>query len=236
MINEFSGFPEGKMHFTGIPDLFFTNLLPEIEDLGELKITIYAFRLLHNMEGAFRYLRRENFSRDEVFMQGLAQDPGEATKILDQALTQCVERKTFLSTAIELDTGLQTFYFLNSPKGRAALQAVETGEWRHSGNAEAPLELLPQAPNIFSLYEENIGPLTPMIADTLQAAEQNYPYPWIEQAVRIAVENNVRRWTYVEAILKRWQEGGRDERTDRRDSEKDRRRYIEGELSDFIEH
>jgi DNA replication protein len=236
MINEFSGFPEGKMHFTGIPDLFFTNLLPEIEDLGELKITIYAFRLLHNMEGAFRYLRRENFSRDEVFMQGLAQDPGEASKILDQALRLCVERKTILSTSIELDTGLQTFYFLNSPKGRAALQAVETGEWRHSGNAEAPLELLPQAPNIFSLYEENIGPLTPMIADTLQAAEQNYPYPWIEQAVRIAVENNVRRWTYVEAILKRWQEGGRDERTDRRDTEKDRRRYVEGEYSDFIEH
>ena len=236
MINEFSGFPEGKMHFTGIPDLFFTNLLPEIEDLGELKITIYAFRLLHNMEGTFRYLRRVNFSRDEVFMQGLAQDPGEASKILDQALSLCIRRKTLLSTSIELETGLQTLYFLNSPKGRAALKAVETGEWRHSGNAEAPLELLPQAPNIFSLYEENIGPLTPMIADALQAAEQNYPYLWIEQAVRIAVENNVRRWTYVEAILKRWQEGGRDERTDRRDSEKDRRRYVEGELSDYIEH
>jgi DnaD/phage-associated family protein len=98
------------------------------------------------------------------------------------------------------------------------------------------LELIPQAPNIYHLYEENIGPLTPMIADTLQEAEQSYPYVWIEEAVRIAVENNVRRWTYVEAILKRWQEGGRDERTDRRDTEKDRRRYVEGEFSDFIEH
>jgi len=186
MINEFSGFPEGKMHFTGIPDLFFTSLLPEIEDLGELKITIYAFRLLHNMEGAFRYLRRENFSQDKVLMQGLSQEPDQAFELLDQALSLCVERKTFLSTSIELETGLQTLYFLNSPKGRTALKAVETGEWRYSGNAEAPLELLPQAPNIFSLYEENIGPLTPMIADALQAAEQNYPYPWIEQAVRIA--------------------------------------------------
>ncbi|MBK5109092.1 MAG: DnaD domain protein [Anaerolineales bacterium] len=235
-MNEFTGFPEGKMHFTGIPDLFFRSLLPEIDHLGELKTTIYAFRLLHGMEGAFRYLRRENFSQDPVFMQGLAEDPEQAGNILDQALSLCIERKTFLRTSIELETGHQDLYFLNSPKGRTAIRAVEAGEWRHSGDADAPVELVPQAPNIYILYEENIGPLTPMIADTLQEAEQSYPYAWIEEAVRIAVENNVRRWTYVEAILKRWQEGGRDERTDRRDTEKDRRRYVEGEFSDFIEH
>jgi DNA replication protein len=235
-MNEFTGFPEGKMHFTGIPDLFFRTLLPEIDHLGELKTTIYAFRLLHHMEGAFRYLRRENFSQDQVFMRGLAEDLEQAGKILDQALSLCIERKTFLWTSIELETGPQDLYFLNSPKGRAAILAVEAGEWRHSGDADAPVEPIPQAANIYILYEENIGPLTPMIADTLQEAEQSYPYAWIEEAVRIAVENNVRRWTYVEAILKRWQEGGRDERTDRRDTEKDRRRYVEGEFSDFIEH
>ena len=235
-MNDFTGFPEGKMHFTGIPDLFFRTLLPEIDHLGELKTTIYAFRLLHRMEGAFRYLRRENFSQDQVFMRGLAEDHEQAGKILDQALSLCIERKTFLRTSIELETGHQDLYFLNSPKGRAAILAVEAGEWRHSGDADAPVEPIPQAANIYILYEENIGPLTPMIADTLQEAEQSYPYAWIEEAVRIAVENNVRRWTYVEAILKRWQEGGRDERTDRRDTEKDRRRYVEGEFSDFIEH
>ncbi len=235
-MNEFTGFPEGKMHFTGIPDLFFGSLLPKIDHLGELKTTIYAFRLLHGMEGAFRYLRRENFSQDPVFMQGLAEDPEQAGNILDEALSLCIERKTFLRTSIELETGHQDLYFLNSPKGRAAILAVEAGEWRHSGDADAPVEPIPQAANIYILYEENIGPLTPMIADTLQEAEQSYPYAWIEEAVRIAVENNVRRWTYVEAILKRWQEGGRDERTDRRDTEKDRRRYVEGEFSDFIEH
>jgi DnaD/phage-associated family protein len=235
-MNEFNGFPEGNMHFTGIPDLFFSALLPDIEHLGELKITIYAFRLLHRMEGTFRYLRRENFSQDEAFMHGLAHDPAQAEIILDEALSLCITRKTFLRTTIESDAGSLDLYFLNSPKGRAALQAVEAGEWRHAGDADAPVELIPQPPNIYNLYEENIGPLTPMIADTLEEAEQSYPYSWIEQAVRIAAENNVRRWTYVEAILKRWQEGGRDERTDRRDTEKDRRRYVEGELSDFIEH
>ena len=73
-------------------------------------------------------------------------------------------------------------------------------------------------PNIFSLYEANIGPLTPMIADLLQEAEQTYPVYWIEQAMKIAVENNVRRWRYVEAILASWKERGRDEK-DRRDAQ-----------------
>ena len=56
-----------------------------------------------------------------------------------------------------------------------------------------------------------------------------------EEGMRIAVQANKRSLRYVEAILRSWQEKGRDEK-DRRDPEKDRRRFIEGEYSDFIEH
>jgi DNA replication protein len=95
--------------------------------------------------------------------------------------------------------------------------------------------LASERPNIFRLYEENMGPLTPLISEALQEAEKTYASEWIEDAMRIAVKKNVRNWRYVEAILKSWQEKGRDD-TNRRDSEKDRRRYIEGEYADFIEH
>jgi DnaD/phage-associated family protein len=235
-MKSFSGFPEGKIHFTSIPDLFFRNLLPVIDHPGELKTTLYAFWFLDHMEGAFRYIRRQNFHEDQDFMAGLAEDPQQARENLDESLARCLRRNTFIKAALELETGTEDFYFLNTPKGRAAVQAIERGEWRHSGDPSAPLELHAEAPNIYNLYEGNIGPLTPMIAETLKDAEETYPYKWIEDAVRIAVENNVRRWSYVDAILKSWQEGGRDERTDRRDTEKDRRRYVEGEFSDFIEH
>jgi DnaD/phage-associated family protein len=235
-MKSFSGFPEGKVHFTSIPDLFFRNLLPVIDHPGELKTTLYAFWFLDHMEGTFRYIRRQNFHEDQDFMAGLAEDQQQARENLDESLARCLRRNTFIKAALELETGTEDFYFLNTPKGRAAVQAIERGEWRHSGDPSAPLELHAEAPNIFNLYEGNIGPLTPMIAETLKDAEETYPYKWIEDAVRIAVENNVRRWSYVDAILKSWQEGGRDERTDRRDTEKDRRRYVEGEFSDFIEH
>jgi DnaD/phage-associated family protein len=232
----FAGFPEGKVRFTSIPDLFFSQLLPDIDHLGELKVTLYTFWRLDHMEGTFRYLRRENFLEDSDFMAGLAEDSGEAEADLDEALERCVQRGTFLKASLELDESSQDFYFLNTPKGRAAVKAIKQGEWRHSGDPASPLELIAEQPNIYNLYEENIGPLTPMIAETLKDAEDTYPDQWIEEAVRIAVENNARSWSYVEAILKRWQEGGRDERKDRRDTEKDRRSYVEGELSDFIEH
>jgi DNA replication protein DnaD len=49
------------------------------------------------------------------------------------------------------------------------------------------------------------------------------------------VLKNARNWKYIEAILRSWKEKGHDEK-DRRDSQEDRRKYIEGEYADFIEH
>jgi len=56
-------------------------------------------------------------------------------------------------------------------------------------------------PNIFILYEQNIGLLTPPIADELRQAEQTYPAGWIEEAFREAVSLNKRSWRYIRAIL-----------------------------------
>lgn len=64
--------------------------------------------------------------------------------------------------------------------------------------------------NIFALYEGNIGALTSIMADTLQAAEKDYPAEWIVDAITLAVTNNKRNWKYCEAILKRWETDGKD--------------------------
>jgi len=101
------------------------------------------------------------------------------------------------------------------------------GEWRPSDEPLPPVELTPQPANVFQLYEENIGPLTPMLAEALKEAENEYPPVWLEDAIRIAVKNNKRNWNYIQAILRRWQREGRDERKDRRDAEEIRRRYSE---------
>ena len=232
----FPGFPEGKLKTTPIPNPFFSELLPSIDHLGEFKITLYAFWALAQKEGRFRYLRREQIASDELFMRGMGGSGVDAGEALDEALERAVARGTLLQVSLESAQGPDPYYFLNSAKGRAAVKAVEEGDWLPSGDTQAPLDLSIERPNIFRLYEQNIGALTPMIADVLRDAEETYPLSWIEDAIRIAVENNVRKWRYVEAILEDWQTKGRHEREDRSDSEKDRRRYIEGKYADFIEH
>jgi DnaD/phage-associated family protein len=66
-------------------------------------------------------------------------------------------------------------------------------------------------PNIYAVYEQNIGVLVPRVADTLKEAEQTYPKGWVEEAIHLAAENNKRSWSYAEAILKRWAREGKDD-------------------------
>jgi DNA replication protein len=225
----FTGFPSGKVRMTPVPAQFFSELLPAIDHLGELKVTLYAIWYVDRLEMPVRYMTQASFEEDEVLTRCLGAD-GVA-----DALERAVLRGTLLRVQVKVGAKQEPVYFLNTPRGRAAVQAIQKGEWRPEFEEQPSMALEVERPNIFRLYEENIGPLTPMISDMLRDAEQTYHQDWIEDAIRIAVKNNVRSWRYIEAILRSWQEEGRDG-THRRDSEKDRRRYIEGEFADFIEH
>ncbi len=231
-MSTFNGFPAGTSRLTAIPNPFFSELLPTIDHLAELKITLYSFWYLSRAEGDFPYLSRDELAHDSLLVEAVS-GPLTGLEALDDGLERCVSRGTLLKATLELGDAPQNFYFLNGPNGRAAVAAIETGEWRPSGDSDAPLELRLERPNIFNLYEKNIGPLTPMIADRLRDAEQTYREDWIVEAIQIAVENNVRKWRYVEAILEDWMETGKHEREDRGDSERARRRYRQGQFSDF---
>lgn len=230
----FPGFPEGRQRMTPVPEAFFRELLPAIDDLGELKLSLYALYALARREGTLRFLTRQQLAQDARLMLALGASGTQKDAALDDALARAVARGTLVSASA--GQGEPTLYFLNTERGRAAAGGLASGAW-----SPAPEDLLgqidlPERPNIYSLYEQNIGPLTPMIADHLRDAERSYPAPWVEEAMRIAVANNVRKWSYVQAILNDWQAKGRDEREDLRDTEADRRRYVEGDYADFIDH
>lgn len=224
----FAGFPSGKLRLTPIPAQFFSELLPEIDNLGELKVSLYAIWFLDQLDDAVRYLAYPDFSSDERLLAGLPSG-------LDDALERAVQRGLLLRVVPSQGDLASSLFFLNSPRGRAAVQAVERGEWSPPNHPHPAISLQAERPNIFRLYEQNIGPLTPLIADMLQDAEKTYPAAWIEEAFKLAVEKNIRKWNYIRGILKSWQEEGRDQ-SDRRDPSQSRRKYVEGEFSDFIKH
>lgn len=236
----FPGFPNGKVHQIPIPGPFFEDLMLQIESRQELLISLQSFWLLDQLEGAFRFLRKQDFSADTHFMSSLSDHTESAEQELQIGLEQAVKRGTLLETKVIIEGVEETCYFLNSPKGRAAVRAISSGQWSPADNLPAPNDIPQELPNIFRLYEENIGPITPMLAESLGEAEDTYPLHWIEEAIRIAVERNKRSWRYAEAILKKWHVEGRDAKKensqDRRDSAENRQRYVEGEYADFIEH
>lgn len=226
----YNGLPDGKTQFERVPSAFFTDLLPQIDHLGELKVTLYFLWRLDRMEGEFRYLTEDDIIADDHFMFGLASTLEDAKVILANSLSRCLQRGSLLKADIKIRDKQQRLYFFNSPKGREIVEAIKKGMWRPSDNSlRIPIELVPEQPNIFQLYEENIGPITPLLAEALSDAEVEYPVTWIEEAFRIAVEKNIRNWRYVEAILRRWQERGYDVREARRDSEKTRQQYTDWE-------
>jgi len=122
---------------------------------------------------------------------------------LARALAAAVARGTLLKVSGEDDV-----YFVNSDAGRRAFEKMEKQDLplRSTTRDASPA---PARPNIFTLYEQNIGVLTPMIAEELKDAEKEYSVESIEEAFKIAVEQNVRKWSYVQKILERWQTEGK---------------------------
>jgi len=222
----FSGFPSGRVSMVSLPESVFTELVPLIDDLAELKVTLHILWRLGQQQRSVRYVRYDGLLEDRVLFPALGEDPRDA---LDSALERAVSRGTLLRTVVGAGDSNKVIFLANTARGRAAVESIGRGEWPEG------LEVTGQT-NIFALYHENVGVLTPLLADELREAETVYPAEWIEDAFRIAVSLNKRNWRYIRAILERWSSEGRGDEADQRDNEAERRRYIEGKYSDYIQH
>jgi DnaD/phage-associated family protein len=210
MMKGFSGFPEGKQPYTPVPELFFTELLPAIDHLGELKVTLHVLWLLAQQEGERRYVAGHALAGDRTLLAGLDAPGLSPEEALAEALERAVARGTLLRVSTGRDSARREWYFVNSERGRRAVDDLVAGRWMPTG-LEQPVQIQVKRPNIFVLYEQNIGSLTPLLSEELMEAEDTYPAAWIEDAFREAVELNKRSWRYIQRILERWAAEGRAE-------------------------
>jgi DNA replication protein len=233
----FVGFPAGKVRFTPVPDLLFSELLPQIDDLAELKVTLHVIWLLHRKKGRPRCVSLRELLQDSLLLRGLkaARQPPERS--VREGLERAVHRGTLLHLRSGSARDGQDWYFLNTDQGRQAVEDIRGGKLKlESYDVRDVPHVEVERPNIFILYEQNIGTLQPMIAEELEEAEGSYPAEWIEEAFKIASEQNVRKWAYIRAILERWAAEGKDDGKAGPDLEQDRYRYIKGKYKDYIKH
>ena len=232
----FSGFTHGTL-FTPVPNPLFGTLLEQIQDVAELKVTLRGLWLFHRKRGRLRVLYRDEFLDDLALLRGLKGPGRDAREEILRGLELAVARGTFLLHRADegrvSTTGQDQIYLLNNDAGRAALIQLRQngsldlpdGHSVHQGIDEEPPD---ERPNIFALYESNVGTLSPILVDHLKEAENTYPQPWLIDAFRIAVTENKRSWRYIAGILRRWAAEGKDDGKLGRHPQKDnRQKYLE---------
>ena len=198
--------------------IFFTQLYPQMDDLSQLRLLLYMFWHSEQQPGSVRYFRFIDFTSDPTLMEMIGDEVG-----LRSALERLVNLHAVLEA--ELDWMDEVYYFINTPQGRAAVQAIQNGAWQDFSQDRQAINLVDESPNIFELYEKNIGVITPMMAEILKEDEATYPTSWIREAIQIAVTRNVRTWKYVQAILKRWQKEGFGDEQNRQNDPQDPESY-----------
>ncbi|HHE71344.1 MAG TPA: DnaD domain protein [Chloroflexi bacterium] len=232
----FPGFAKRRSALVALPEAVFTQVVPLVDDLDELKVILLVlWRLARLRSNVAPWITEDELRADPCVRQALGREEFETR--LREGLAAAVADGVLLRHEWQDAQGaMQVRYFANSPQGRAAVSALQRGADLSRSHDE-------ERPNIFALYEQTIGPLTALLSEELLEAERSYPLEWIEEAFREAARLNKRNWKYVRAILERWQAEGRDEidrgtggRSGGRDREAEARRYIEEHYDQIIRH
>ena len=199
-----------ETRLVSLPDSFFSHVMPKIQDLAELKVVLYVCYLM----------RRKSF-RPHTDVVGVAYkelkaerhrlSPELSEETLRRALDLAVEHGALSHSALTINGMLEDVYSL-------------------TGGSFQPPTI-----NIFTLYEQNIGIITPIIAEELKEAEKLYPRQWIEEAFKEAATLNKRSWRYVARILERWASEGKDSGEYKRDTKKDGPdKYVKGKYGHLV--
>jgi DNA replication protein len=229
----FDGFPNSGVATT-VPNLFFARVLPEMEGVEELIVSTYFFYAQsvggRGQDGAVRrprYVTLRELEGDRTLMRTLARLCGTDGVALRAGLDAAVKRGTLARSVLDTAGGKEELFVVNNPVNRRGLEQLDGRR----------IEVTPLPPadaegvsNVFTLYEENIGNITPLIAEDLKEAEETYPLEWVREAIREAVLANKRSWRYVHTILRRWETEGPDYEESERDPQIEwlERRYSQG--------
>ena len=230
----FEGFQPNSQK-TAIPNVFFTRLMPLIKDAAELKIALHVFWALQQKKGSPRFVTFRELLGDKTLAPGLGEDITERVEVLEKGLRGVVEKGILITTEVEAEGLRNQLYMLNTPTASRDLTRIQSRDIDF-GRVPVDVTVGEARPNIFSLYEDNIGPLTPLVSDELNDALDNYREEWIAEAIQEAVKYEARSWKYIEAILKKWKTEGRSRGTDRghTKSREGTDRYFQGKYGHLV--
>ena len=205
-------------------------LIEEVWDPVELKVTLTVAL----QGGLSTPVAEERLFADKRLLRGLRSDGSQRSG--DERIAQALEVALARGTILRLldEDGLAWLLIGTDDNQRLSRTTVHgpatrVPRWVGSMSLERP--------SIFTLYEQNIGLVTPIIADRLVEAVERYPESWIEDAISEAVSYNRRSWRYVQRILENWATEGRTNEADRGTPARDlsREKHLRGKYAHLFQ-
>ena len=204
----YPGFPK-RVQQVPVPAPVLGSLLEVIDDLDELKCTLRVIALLNQKRGYPRFVTLREVQADESLARAIpAEGDVSSGDRIERSLANAVKRGTLAFAVAGSGRDRQPMFGLNTESDRAGLAKVAGDGWSADAEYPEPVAAV-ERPNIYAMYEQNIGLISPMIADALREADGLYPQEWIEEAFGEAAAQNKRSWRYVSTILERWERDGR---------------------------
>lgn len=201
---------------TPVPAVFLRDVAPAITSMEEMQVMLAFFRLVDEAGEVTEPVAEKALLRDRALRSALRVEgsPRAPDTRISKGIELSLARGSLVRLISTFGRKRASWYYLNTPANRSTLRLMETGELaapRAIWPDDEPPSIAIDRPNAFRLYEQNIGPLTPLIADQIARAIEEYPEDWIEDAMAEAVAYNRRSWRYVSRILENWVAEGRRE-------------------------
>jgi DNA replication protein len=217
---------ENSIH---LAEALFRQIIEQTQDITQLKIILYVFYSLARQTNIPAFVTHNELLSSGPTLLNLSN--GEFSK----ALQTVVKNGAFL--LLKQADRQHDVYLADTMSNRDIIGQIERGERKLKESSDISIEKEPvqQPNNIFVLYEQNIGMITPMLSDELKAAAELYPAKWIEDAFKEAVLQNKRSWRYIARILERWTSEGKNSGAYRQGNKKDNTdKYISGKYGHLV--
>ncbi len=200
-------FPRGYRS-TPVPNPLLADLLVKITDPDELRLTLRAVWALHQERAFPPSLTMPELASDRTVAAMLGAAAEDLENRVSALLNKAAERGTLLK--IPVRDGQDRYYLNTEPVRRAlARQGIAPEETREAAGAETEFETWPDLeaaaePSLAVVaYEENIGQITPLVAEKIRDAIDDHSELAVIDAIRTAAARDTRNWNYIAALLRR---------------------------------
>ena len=229
-----SGIPGSTL----IPNEFFEFFFPSVEFIEDI---FTLFWCVYVLQEEFASKQKYYVSSDDLwFTQGVEysfKKIGIDKEQFNQSLERCVGLGFLLKMISNHQNHEEVIFLLNNSTSQDMVTNLQTGESNIDVNLNLEQTQTFGTAELFQLYEEYFGVISPRIAESLVEASNQYDSDLIKQALKEASTQAITSWRYIERILESKEKESRKNETNRRDSlEARKHNYIGGKFGHLAKY